>query len=93
MALHELATNAVKYGALSNDDGKVDISWSVDDRSLFFNWQEKAGPAVVAQKRKGFGSVLIEQATGGQAHLEFLAAGVRCTMTLPLNGDSTPAES
>ena len=84
MALHEPATNAVKYGALSNDDGKVDISWSVDDRSLFLSWQEKGGPAVVAPKRKGFGSVLIEQATGGQAKIEFPEEGVRCTLSLPL---------
>ena len=84
MALHELATNAVKYGALSNDDGKVDISWSVDDCGLVFTWQEMGGPPVTAPARKGFGSVLIEQATGGHAQLEFPVHGVQCTLTLPL---------
>ena len=84
MALHELATNAVKYGALSNESGKVVISWSVANDGLVVAWQEKDGPTVEAPKRKGFGSVLIEQATGGRAELEFPAHGVKCTLTLPL---------
>jgi PAS domain S-box-containing protein len=82
MALHELATNAVKYGALSTDDGKVGVSWSTTNGELVFHWQEKDGPPVEAPKRKGFGSVLIEQATGEHARLEFPADGVRCTLVL-----------
>ena len=84
MALHELATNAVKYGALSNENGKVEISWSIVNDGLALSWQEKDGPTVVAPKRKGFGSVLIEQATGGQARIEFPEEGVRCSLRLPL---------
>lgn len=84
MALHELATNAVKYGALSNDDGKVDVSWSERNGELIFRWLEKDGPAVEEPKRKGFGSVLIERATDGHAQLEFAPRGVKCTLTLPL---------
>jgi two-component sensor histidine kinase len=84
MALHELATNAVKYGALSNDDGKVDVSWSESNGELIFRWLEKDGPAVEEPKRKGFGSALIEQATDGHAQLEFAPHGVKCTLTLPL---------
>ena len=84
MALHELATNAVKYGALSNEKGKVEISWSIANDGLVLSWQEKDGPTVVTPKRKGFGSVLIEQATGGQARIEFPEEGVRCSLRLPL---------
>ena len=65
MSLHELATNAVKYGALSNDTGTVDISWQVrqDDEGaeyLSFKWQERGGPEVSASPRRGFGSVVLE---------------------------------
>ena len=65
MSLHELATNAVKYGALSNEEGTVDISWQVrrdDDGAavLSFQWQEKDGPEVVPSDRRGFGSVVLE---------------------------------
>ncbi len=84
MALHELATNAVKYGALSNQDGKVEVSWSVAEGRLVFCWQEIGGPTVEEPTRKGFGSVLIEQATGGHAQLEFPTHGIRCTLTLPI---------
>jgi len=93
LALHELATNAVKYGALSNDAGRVEVSWSVSDKKLSFHWREKGGPSVEEPKRRGFGSVLIEQATGGLAQLEFPSDGVRCTITLPLSGDRTGTET
>jgi two-component sensor histidine kinase len=86
MALHELATNAVKYGALSNQDGKVAITWSVAGDRLDLTWQEKGGPPVVAPAHKGFGSVLIEKATDGRAQLAFAPDGVRCTLALSLKG-------
>ena len=86
MAFHELATNAVKYGALSNQDGKVRIAWSVEGGSLVVEWQERGGPAVEAPTRKGFGSTLIEQAIGGDARLEFSPDGVKCTLMVPLKG-------
>ena len=65
MALHELATNAVKYGALSNETGRVAITWRMlqepEGRRLRLEWSEKDGPAVVPPRRKGFGSRLIER--------------------------------
>ena len=63
MTLHELATNAIKYGALSNDTGSVDVSWGVEDgeEPLFrFAWRERGGPPVREPTRRGFGSRLIE---------------------------------
>jgi PAS domain S-box-containing protein len=65
MALHELGTNAGKYGALSSDTGSVDVSWTVSRRKGTFeiNWTEQGGPPVVAPERKGFGSTVINQMT------------------------------
>ena len=69
IAVNELATNAVKYGALSNDSGTVSIDWVIDERPdgrwLCFHWRENGGPPVTAPVRKGFGSRVIEQ---GLAH-------------------------
>jgi PAS domain S-box-containing protein len=69
LALHELITNAVKYGALSNGEGKVAISWSVEpgdgEPELRFQWRERGGPVVVPPERKGFGSRMIEKALVG----------------------------
>lgn len=65
MAVHELATNAGKYGALSNDDGQIDISWDVDgsaeNRTLTMEWNESGGPPVTPPSRRGFGSTVIGQ--------------------------------
>jgi two-component sensor histidine kinase len=65
LALHELATNAVKYGALSNSVGQVQVSWQVlqeNGKDIFsLRWQERGGPPVTAPERKGFGSVVLEQ--------------------------------
>jgi two-component system CheB/CheR fusion protein len=86
MALQELATNAVKYGALSNEVGEVWITWSVNqtDREKRFRlrWEERAGPAVSPPARRGFGSRLIERSLGqdlnGEVALEFAPEGVIC---------------
>ncbi len=87
MALHELATNAVKYGALSNADGRVHASWSIEPASgqsnVHLTWQESGGPEVKAPARKGFGSRLIES-TSPDTTLEFAPNGVRCVLRLPL---------
>jgi two-component sensor histidine kinase len=91
MALHELATNAVKYGALSNDTGKVQISWIVEDkgRDFQFRWSESGGPLVVVPRRRGFGSRLIEQGLSqdlaAQVRLEFEEEGVVCTIKAPID--------
>ena len=78
LGLHELATNAAKYGALSNADGRVSIVWS--DRPFRFEWRETDGPIVVPPSRTGFGSRLIERIVAsyfdGKAQLSFDPAGV-----------------
>ncbi|QCB55726.1 PAS domain S-box protein [Sphingopyxis sp. PAMC25046] len=91
MALHELATNAVKYGALSNDTGIVDVCWKSDttgDRgSLRIDWNESGGPAVAPPTRRGFGSRMLERALraqGGKADILFDPRGVRCSILMPL---------
>lgn len=79
MILHELGTNAVKYGALSGDDGKVDLSWQIDDSAsralLHMKWTESGGPAVVPPEHQGFGSRMIESALHGeQGNVQFIFA-------------------
>jgi PAS domain S-box-containing protein len=81
MCLHELATNAAKYGALPNSDGRVRIDWQQADRDakVRVNWAESGGPAVAPPTRKGFGSKLIESSVGGDgAAIEYRRDGVRC---------------
>ena len=84
MALHELATNAVKYGALSNEQGRIQVSWSIAGDALLVDWREMDGPAVRPPGQRGFGSVLIEEV--GEGQLEFAAEGVRCKLPILLNG-------
>ncbi len=91
MAVHELATNAAKYGALSVSEGQVSISWSVipgEPRQLMLCWQERGGPPVVLPQRKGFGTRLIErslaQELAGEVSLAYVPAGVVCTIKAPL---------
>ncbi|MES3027834.1 MAG: CHASE domain-containing protein [Pseudomonadota bacterium] len=89
MAFHELATNAVKYGALSGPEGRVDVSWTVtDERQLRIVWSEQGGPVVTKPDRRGFGSRVI---VGGLAHqldgvvdLAFAPTGVVCTIVFKL---------
>ncbi len=81
MALHELATNAVKYGALSSPDGKVKIDWvAATPAQAIVRWQESGGPLVSPPERRGFGSRLLEKGLtadlGGQPSLSFAPAGV-----------------
>lgn len=82
LALHELATNAAKYGALSNESGVVNITWSVaDDGAFEMQWLERGGPAVAPPASQGFGSKLIQRMIGpyfrGKTSLEFTPEGVR----------------
>lgn len=91
MTLHELCTNAVKYGALSQD-GRVAISWRVDRARntprLRFCWREYGGPAVDPPIRKGFGTRLIERTlaadAGGEVNLTYPPSGLRCDIAAPL---------
>ncbi|MGI8704968.1 MAG: sensor histidine kinase [Sphingomicrobium sp.] len=91
MAFNELAANAVKYGALSNDAGTISIKWTMEAKSdcrwLCLHWRETGGPLVTVPKRKGFGSRLIEQGLAheleGKIKLEFPPEGVVCTIFVP----------
>jgi PAS domain S-box-containing protein len=88
VALHELATNAAKYGALSSADGHVDLTWthSVDGR-LDVCWAESGGPTVQAPTRRGFGTLVIQQIVGqlkGELRFDWHPSGVVCDITLRL---------
>ncbi len=84
LALHELATNAAKYGALSRPEGRVELRWQVQAGRLNLSWRESGGPPVVPPTRQGFGSRLIEHALSrdldGKTRLEFDPGGVRCSI-------------
>jgi PAS domain S-box-containing protein len=94
LALHELATNAAKYGALSVPSGHVEITWEAERGNsprFFFRWQERGGPSVAAPTRKGFGSRLIESALamelGGEVRITYDPAGVVCEIIAPLSAE------
>jgi two-component sensor histidine kinase len=88
LALNELATNAAKYGALSTDAGKVEISWKVNGGSLEITWTERDGPPVKAPHRRGFGTKIISElpkmTIDGEVQLDFARSGVRWHLTCPL---------
>ena len=85
LIVHEFATNAIKYGALSTEAGRVDLTWSVDGGQLSLLWQERGGPPVKAPARRGFGSTLIERGVGGgKVDRVFAPEGVTCRIDLPL---------
>ncbi|MDB5572962.1 MAG: Histidine kinase [Tardiphaga sp.] len=90
MVIHELSTNALKYGALSVPDGRVSISWSVDpvDKRFRLQWNESGGPVVTEPMKKSFGSRFIEQALPGQlqgeARLLFAPTGLVCDVNIPV---------
>ena len=88
VALHELATNAAKYGALSSAKGQVRVEWSCGrDRELVLRWTETGGPPVNPPTHKGFGTHRIETMIrgheGGDVRLNWRAEGLACEMTLP----------
>lgn len=87
LVLHELVTNAQKYGALAQDGGTVAFSWTCDDALLAMEWVEQGGPPVSAPAERGFGSVLIESSLaseGGSAAVAYLPHGVRWTLSMPV---------
>jgi two-component sensor histidine kinase len=101
MIVHEIATNAAKYGALSSDSGAVSLSWELlgendtaksDAGKLRLIWRETGGPVVVAPIQRGFGSRLIERSArdqlGGEATVDFLPRGVVYTLTCALEEPS-----
>lgn len=96
MIVHEIATNAAKYGALSNDSGTVTLDWEIiaqgGGRKLRMIWSESGGPHVSAPVQRGFGSRLIERSArdqlGGEATVDFLPRGVVCTVTAALEQET-----
>jgi two-component sensor histidine kinase len=91
-ALHELGTNAAKYGALSTDKGSVTVSWQVDDVVgmpwLRLRWVERGGPLVQPPTHQGFGSKLIQRSLSGEAGakvtMDFAPEGLTCVMATPM---------
>lgn len=100
MAVHELTTNAAKYGALSTPNGRVEVSWKVgqaEDRDhLRIDWTERDGPLVEKPRRKGFGSTLLNRVLAAQCsatiEVSYEPAGVRCRMELPLRPSPEPPQ-
>jgi PAS domain S-box-containing protein len=101
LALHELATNAAKYGSLSNQTGRVHINWSVlkpnDYRRFIFRWQERGGPSVVPATGKGFGSAVLEQVMAEYSEavpqIEFAGSGVSYEVAGSLEAITNQANS
>lgn len=103
LILHELGTNAAKYGALSTDRGRIDIHWKKiipfgepDEPHLEIVWRETNGPPPTTDpERKGFGSTLISRVIGmlnGEAHVDFPPSGALITMTIPMRAIAQPPE-
>jgi two-component system CheB/CheR fusion protein len=93
MVIHELATNAVKYGALTNTKGRVRLSWQIEQtgdqqRQVRLHWEERGGPVVKAPEQTGFGDRMIKTACeydlGGEARLDFLPEGLVCEIVFPI---------
>jgi PAS domain S-box-containing protein len=88
MTFNELATNAMKYGALSNADGAVTAAWRTEGEHLLLHWRESGGPPVAPVERRGFGTRMIqrgiESELGGKAELRFAPEGLECDLALPL---------
>lgn len=98
MTVHELTTNAAKYGALSIEQGRISVAWHLEvgeagDRLLYLDWHESGGPDVVPPQRRGFGTRLIavgiQRELGGEVRLNFDPAGLRCLLSVPLT-DGAP---
>lgn len=90
LILHELSTNAIKYGAFSGPTGRVVLTWSVMAERLQIRWQETGGPPVKAPVKRGFGSMLIENSMkpdGGSAAVSYGGDGVLWDFVLPLGGE------
>jgi PAS domain S-box-containing protein len=90
LALHELATNAVKYGALSNDGGSVSLNWTFDGdtKKLSLGWMEAGGPSVSAPTSEGFGGLVIRQSVArehqGSVTLDYAPEGLRCRIEMEI---------
>jgi PAS domain S-box-containing protein len=87
LALHELATNAGKYGSLSTDTGRVDISWETGDGTFTMSWTERDGPPVSVPERRGFGTIVMEataeRSVDGKVQLDYAPTGLIWRLTCP----------
>jgi PAS domain S-box-containing protein len=96
LALHELATNASKYGALSTDSGRVDIRWGTSGDTFIMSWSEREGPPVSEPKRRGFGTIVMEAMTersvDGTVDLDYAPSGVSWRLTCPAANALEPWE-
>jgi two-component sensor histidine kinase len=96
LALHELATNAGKYGALSTDLGRVNICWGTEGDTLTICWTEREGPHVSPPKRRGFGTIVMEAMTersvDGKVDLDYSPSGVTWRLTCPAANALEPGE-
>jgi two-component system CheB/CheR fusion protein len=88
MILHELVTNAAKYGALSNSHGKVVVAWKADDDGMQLDWVERDGPQVASPTRRGLGMKLVEREAvaglGGKSKIDFEPNGLRVSLEIDL---------
>jgi len=96
LALHELSTNAGKYGALSTDKGRVDVFWATDGDTFTMSWSEREGPPVSAPKRRGFGTTVMERmvkgSLSGTIDLDYAPAGLTWRLTCPAESALEPGE-
>jgi two-component sensor histidine kinase/DNA-binding response OmpR family regulator len=96
LALHELVTNAAKYGALSTDTGHVNLTWSIAPGKLELEWVESGGPEISPPNRRGYGSRAIiagiERQLGGAVKFDWNASGLRCKLSVPRDSQSASAQ-
>jgi two-component sensor histidine kinase len=96
LVVHELATNAAKYGSLSTSRGRLEVSWHVRESDgvprLDLRWLERDGPVVTKPEGSGFGSRLIERSVrgdlAGEAEFEWTQDGLSCRLSFPLNSEA-----
>jgi PAS domain S-box-containing protein len=90
MALHELATNAAKYGSLSTDKGRIEIVWGIDGDTFHMSWRETGGPAVTKPTATGFGTTVIDamiaSSLSGEVSMDFAPQGLEWRLRAPLSG-------
>jgi PAS domain S-box-containing protein len=87
LAIHELSTNAAKYGALSSLDGRLSVQWALADGNLAIDWQEMDGPAVVEPEKRGFGTNIllgsVEKQLNGKVQMDWHSSGLACRIAIP----------
>jgi PAS domain S-box-containing protein len=97
LALHELTTNAGKYGALSKDTGRLDVSWGTEGHTFTVTWTERDGPQVSSPQRRGFGTIVMQEmaqrSVGGKVDLAYAASGVTWRLTCPAANALEPCEN